>query len=364
MTFNLLIQGLCKADRLDEAMEIYNVMVERGSSGNLVTYNILIGKYLMVGAIDKALEMWKRIFELGLVPNSITYSIMIDGFCKMRMLNVAKGIFCKMRLSGLGPTLVSKAGQLDEAKSLFHKMVDCGFTPNACVYDSLLKGLSSKGETGEIINLIHQMAHKGVHLDSELTSTILICLCNISEDLDVEKLLPQFSQEMSKGTSFSCNELLLKLQEYHPELLGAYHSFFKTETYCMLMCFSYHLLSFFSPFNMKSGRKTMLVLYDVVHKEIWYRLAMLLYRDMLMMLAAEDLFEDQETKRQIVMMHCYYKRYSGRKGSLSEHLSCLEEYLHPYYWLQKAWETFSCLQGDAETQVKLVLEFDPPPNQQ
>lgn len=91
-------------------------------------------------------------------------------------------------------------------------------TPHISVYDCLLKGFSLNGETEEIIDLLHKMAAKGIELDLGLTSTILECLCNISEDLNVEELLPNFSQKKSEGFSIPCSELLMKLQKSLPEL--------------------------------------------------------------------------------------------------------------------------------------------------
>jgi hypothetical protein len=61
-----------------------------------------------------------------------------------------------------------------------------------------------QSETKAIIDLLHQMADKGLLLDSEIISTILTCLCDMSKDIDVMEILPNFSQEASKGARISC----------------------------------------------------------------------------------------------------------------------------------------------------------------
>lgn len=93
-----------------------------------------------------------------------------------------------------------------------------GLTPDITVYDCLLKGFSLNGETEEIFYLLHKMAAKGIQLDNGLTSTILECICNISEDLNVEEMLPNLSQKNSEGFSIPCSELLMKLQKSVPKL--------------------------------------------------------------------------------------------------------------------------------------------------
>ncbi|KAJ7013092.1 hypothetical protein NC653_002953 [Populus alba x Populus x berolinensis] len=100
ITPNTLIQGLCKGRRLDEAVEIYDTMIERGSFGNLFTFHILIGEYIKAGIIDKAMEVWKRVHELGL----------------------------------------SKPGQMEEAEGVFDSMIASGITLDSRLYDSLIKG--------------------------------------------------------------------------------------------------------------------------------------------------------------------------------------------------------------------------------
>ncbi|KAK9912472.1 hypothetical protein M0R45_036334 [Rubus argutus] len=295
--FSVMGRHFVMPGSLDQAMEFYNTMIERGISGSIFTYNTLIDRCLKDGLVDKAIEFWRHVIDLGFVPNSITYGVMINGFCKIHMIRIAKGLFCKMRASGTNPTVIdyntlmlslckegslgqarmlfqemrtanhlpsvvsfntiidgtlkagdvksakemledmfkmglipdritfsilvnrfSKLGLLDEARMCVKKMIACGLEPDAFVFDSLLKGYSSKGETEEIVNLLHQMADKGVILDKEITSTILACLCQISDDVDVMEVLPTFSKETSKGTSITCNELLMKIKKSYPEL--------------------------------------------------------------------------------------------------------------------------------------------------
>ncbi|CAH9094428.1 unnamed protein product [Cuscuta epithymum] len=92
-------------------------------------------------------------------------------------------------------------------------MVASGLTPSIHVYDSLLKGFSLKGEPDEIIHMLHQMAAKGIVLDSKITSTILRCICDMSEDLDLAELLPKFAEQQSKEICVPCDALLIKIQK-------------------------------------------------------------------------------------------------------------------------------------------------------
>ena len=102
ITPNTVIQGLCKEGRLDEAVEIYDTMIERGSFGNLFTFHILIGEYIKAGIIDKAME---DVNQAGIIdkamdskpsrnssckPDIISFNIMTDGILKAGDIQSAK----------------------------------------------------------------------------------------------------------------------------------------------------------------------------------------------------------------------------------------------------------------------------------
>ncbi|CAH9146364.1 unnamed protein product [Cuscuta epithymum] len=290
-TVTVLVQALCQGKRIDEATKVHSKMAaDNKKLVDVRTFTVLIGAYLKEEhSVEQALCKWKQMTELGFIPDSFSFSSLIDGFCKLKMLNIAKGIFltlknrtvfdynsvmaalckessfeqarrliqemisdgkCKpdsvsyniiidaalesgnlqlaeelltqMLQRGLNPdaftfsiliSRFSNLGQIEVAKKLFDKMVASGLTPGIHVYDSLLKGFSLKGEPDEIIHMLHQMAAKGIVLDSKITATILRCICDTSEDLNLAELLPKFAEQQSKEICVPCDALLIKIQK-------------------------------------------------------------------------------------------------------------------------------------------------------
>lgn len=102
---------------------------------------------------------------------------------------------------------------------MFERMISAGFVPNVVVYDCLLKGFDFLGDTEEIISLLQQMAANNVVLDSKITSTILMCLSNVSGDVNVAHLLPSFTREIPKACNTGWKELLTKLDKSLPKLM-------------------------------------------------------------------------------------------------------------------------------------------------
>lgn len=158
---------------------------------DIIAFNTLIDGTMKSGDIQSAKELLMEMLQMGLTPDAFTYSIIINRF--------------------------SKLGQLEQAKVYFDRMISSGFKPSIHVYDSLLKGFGALGEMKEVINLLRQMADEKVVIDSTTTHTILNCLCYSSQGADIVKLLPNFAPEIPEGTSISCDELLMKIQECSPE---------------------------------------------------------------------------------------------------------------------------------------------------
>ncbi|KHN07499.1 Pentatricopeptide repeat-containing protein, partial [Glycine soja] len=244
LTYNVVVNGLCKEDRVDDALRVVEMMAKKGKKPDVVTYNTLLKGLCGAAKIDEAMELWKLLLseKFHVKLDVFTFNNLIQGLCKEGRVHDAAMIHYSMvemwlqdvdvvffniiidgtlKAGMLNLPRFSKLGMLYEAMALYEKMVSCGHVPDVVVFDSLLKGYGLKGETEKIISLLHQMADKDVVPDSKLTSTILACLCHMSRDLDVETILPKLSQQSehtSKGATIKCHELLMKPNNVHPEL--------------------------------------------------------------------------------------------------------------------------------------------------
>ncbi|KAJ9172277.1 hypothetical protein P3X46_015533 [Hevea brasiliensis] len=182
--YNCFISGLCKDGKTTKAVDLFKLMLERGEEPSIVTYNVLISGLCKEGLVGDACKIFEMMLEKRkkpdvdgkyIEPDVITFSCPIQGLCKEDQLDEAAEIYNM---------------KIERGISAFDRMISSGFKPSIHVYDSLLKGCSSQDEAKEIINF--------------------------SLGADVVKLLQTFASEISEGTSISCNELLMKIQESVP----------------------------------------------------------------------------------------------------------------------------------------------------
>ncbi|XP_068657524.1 pentatricopeptide repeat-containing protein At1g77405 [Aristolochia californica] len=132
VTYNCLIDGLCKTYRIGRAMELFDDMLQRGCNPNMVTYNSFIRYYSAVNDVDKAIEMMRSMqLRRHGNPTSSSYTPIIHALCEVRR-----------------PT---------EARDFLVEMVDGGSIPREYTYKLVCDTLMSAGQAGLPCELCKKM---------------------------------------------------------------------------------------------------------------------------------------------------------------------------------------------------------------
>ncbi|KAL0924719.1 hypothetical protein M5K25_005572 [Dendrobium thyrsiflorum] len=123
VTYNCLIDGLCKTYRIGRAHELFDDMLMKGCIPNKVTYNSFIRYYSVVNEVDKAIEMMREmVARKHGIPSSSSYTPVIHALCEGRRFN--------------------------EAREILLEMVNGGHIPREFTYRLVCDALSSSGEKG------------------------------------------------------------------------------------------------------------------------------------------------------------------------------------------------------------------------
>ncbi|GLJ15878.1 hypothetical protein SUGI_0262180 [Cryptomeria japonica] len=154
VTYNCLIDGLCKKYRIDRALELFHHMSQNGCAPNKVTYNSFIRYYSTVNEMDKAEDMMKEMKRNNITPTCSSYTPILHALCEMN--------------------------RLDEARKLLIEMVEEKSIPRSYTYELITGALRKAGHTGlpadlcEKIELGIEARHKYVKTRSIFNSRVLI----------------------------------------------------------------------------------------------------------------------------------------------------------------------------------------------
>ncbi|KMT11850.1 hypothetical protein BVRB_5g105460 [Beta vulgaris subsp. vulgaris] len=121
VTYNSLIDGCCKTNRIERALELLEDMNKRGCLPNRVTYDSIIRFYSVANEVDKGIEMLRRMQEMGHgTPTTSSYTPIVHGLCEV--------------------------GRVTEAWNFLVEMVDRGFIPREYTYKLVLDTLHCNGK--------------------------------------------------------------------------------------------------------------------------------------------------------------------------------------------------------------------------
>ncbi|KAG0460079.1 hypothetical protein HPP92_023207 [Vanilla planifolia] len=136
VTYNCLIDGLCKTNRIGRARELFDDMLVKGCTPNRVTYNSFIRYYSVVNEVDKAIDMMRVMVEREHgMPSSSSYTPVIHALCESR--------------------------RIKEARLFLLEMVNGGHIPREFTHKLILEALICTGEE-PLPEEIHRKVEEGI----------------------------------------------------------------------------------------------------------------------------------------------------------------------------------------------------------
>lgn len=221
ITYSTLMDCLFAHSRSKEAMELFEDMISKeGISPDPVTFNVMINGFCRAGEVERAKMIIDFMKKNGCSPNVYNYSALMNGFCKEGTTLEAKQIFDEVKETGLKldtvgyTTLMNcfcRNGQIDEAMELLGEMKASGCRADALTYNVILRGLSSEGRSKEALKMLDQWGREGGHLNKGSYRIILNALLKNGE---LEKAVEFLSLMSKRGVwphHATWNELVVRL---------------------------------------------------------------------------------------------------------------------------------------------------------
>ncbi|KAG6524270.1 hypothetical protein ZIOFF_014176 [Zingiber officinale] len=160
-TIDLLIDGLCKQGRVQDAISFFQeISKEKSFYPCLITFNSLISGACNSGFILIAWSLLSLSFKYGFVPDKYSYNALMHGLCL--------------------------AGKVEEALELFERMQNDGIEADVVMYNTLINGCRLIGSMREIWMLIRMMIKQGLQPDLFTNTIVISGLCdegNVNEGL-------------------------------------------------------------------------------------------------------------------------------------------------------------------------------------
>lgn len=186
-TFNIVMQGLCLAGKIEKAFDLFEIMRSFGCRPDIFTYNTFINGLCRVGNVDRAHELLREIqFQCDISPDVVTYTSVISGYCKSGKLEQAAALFDEMINGGIKPTLFTynviidgfgKNGEVASAVNMYERMVSSGIHPDVVTFTCLIDGHSRVGDIDQCMKLWDEMNTRKFSPNAFTFSVVINGLC-------------------------------------------------------------------------------------------------------------------------------------------------------------------------------------------
>jgi pentatricopeptide repeat protein len=203
VTYGALIDGLCKAHKVTDVLELLDAMLSTGCEPNHIIYDALIDGFCKVGRIENSQEVFVRMSKYGYLPSVHTYTSLIDAMFKDRRLDLAMKVLSQMLKNSCTPNVVTytamidglcRIGENEKALKLLSMMERKGCSPNVVTYTALIDGLGKVGKVDISLKLFKEMSTRGC-APNYVTYRVLINNCCAAGLLDkANSLLSEMQQ--------------------------------------------------------------------------------------------------------------------------------------------------------------------------
>lgn len=154
-TYGSIVHGLLRRGRIDEAMSKVESMKQVGIHPTVHVYTSLIVHFFRQKQTSKALEIFEEMKEIGCQPTTVTYSAIVRGYMEMGKVTDAWEVFHHMKRDGPFPDFkaysmfiacLCKSGRSEEALTLLNDMLDSGIIPSTVNFRTVFFGLNKEGK--------------------------------------------------------------------------------------------------------------------------------------------------------------------------------------------------------------------------
>lgn len=273
--FNSLIDGLCRSDRVDDALKLFERMPKLGSLPNSHTWVALIrglcckkdGSHFALqllhdgiqfsrdrcdvsaacnvvledlgkrGSWEPALNLFQVMIEWGVVPDYTTYYFLVKCCCRAGQVDVGLELFNHMVETNYAPNrgmmtalihaLIAN-NRLAEARHHYDRMIELKLFPTVFTSNTLIRGFCHTGETDSAMELYRSMPKPNL----VTYNTLIDHLCKYEGGVGGEKVSEVMSildEMMGNGHTPNAITYNVLIHEYcRKGMMGSALSMFKS----------------------------------------------------------------------------------------------------------------------------------------
>lgn len=225
ITFEILIDGLLSHWKEDEAIRIQNLMENEFSiKAGVGIFNLWISYQLKNHQIQKAKDLLKQMKDLGIKANEMTFRSFMKHYMEISDYKSAEDIKIEMHSQGIKPSvqfynsvikILSKKRAFSEIDSLLQEMKVTHSKLHLSTYKELIEAYASSKNYEKISSFFNEMENYGIKPDVNLYNSLLAMYSDNETSDRARSLLMEMNARGINFNSFTYFALLYGLIKQH-----------------------------------------------------------------------------------------------------------------------------------------------------
>ncbi|KAL9660076.1 hypothetical protein QQ045_024887 [Rhodiola kirilowii] len=188
LVYGILIRGLVRSGRLDDAVEFLKTKnLSEGFVPDIFQCNQLIFRLLKENMLQEVYDLLMEMKEDGVLPDRVTMDAALCFLCKAGMVDAAVDLYNSRAEFGLSPSgmaynyLVStlcQEGRTEEAYNVLKSSVDQGYSSSKATFSILADALCREGKLDKVKELVFSALECNIVLRDSSYSNFISALCN------------------------------------------------------------------------------------------------------------------------------------------------------------------------------------------
>ncbi|KAK4397924.1 Pentatricopeptide repeat-containing protein [Sesamum angolense] len=219
--FHMMIYMYKKAGVMTKLMQ------RAGVRPDVVSYALLINAYGKARREEEALAVFEEMLDAGVRPTHKAYNILLDAFAISGMVEQARIVFKSMRRDRCSPDLCSyttmlsayvNSSDMDGAEKFFKRIKQDGFEPNVVTHGALIKGYAKANNLEKMMEKYEDMRVSTASRPSDTT-----IMDAFGRNKDFGSAVVWFNEMVSNGIppDQKAKNILLVLSENHRRTNGS-----------------------------------------------------------------------------------------------------------------------------------------------
>lgn len=192
-TYSILIKGWGDIGRSSEARKVFDEMLQRGCSVDVLAYNSFLEALCKGRNVDEASKVFQDMCSKGIQPDAFSYSVFIRAYCEDNDIHSAQA-----------------ENDINYAFRVLDWMIKYNLVPDLYTYNCIIKKLCKNNKVNEAYKLLNDMVHRRVSPDIWSFNTIMNFHCEHSQVMSALGLI-SFMEEHNCSADVRTYNMALKL---------------------------------------------------------------------------------------------------------------------------------------------------------